>query len=499
MWITSGLTSQPPPFPFKTAQNNFLGQVGQYHIIDPGVEDSLCLPSGDFDIPITITSAQFNEDGSLWSLNENNERFSVYGDVIMVNGVPWPKLTVQPRKYRFRVLNGAVSRSFFLYVEEEGPQPVSHDSEDGGSGRGGNGGRGSGSGDEDSDSDDGDDEDSDSDGGDDGGRDRPTAGTRIPFTIIASDSGFLPHPITVQEVYLSMAERYEVIIDFSPHRGKKLTVRNVRGFANDLDFKHTDKVMQFHVLDGDEEEYPDDSSIPEQLPAIEYPPPRPGARERSFTFDVSPGRGWTINGVRFDDVANRILANPERGAVERWTLVNSSPGWSHPVHLHLVDFRVLSRSQARGHPRPALAYETLGLKDTVWLAEGETVVVEAVFSPWPGVFMFHCHNLVHEDHAMMAGFNVSLLHDFGYEEGLHFADPLDPAYAARDCVVANLHSRRGVFSDAEIERAVADLEATEAYKDIGAVEDALDEYWANRPAAGTKRHVQVKRSAKFRM
>lgn len=128
-------------FTKKTAKNAYAGQAGMYLVTDPS-EDALNLPSGygEYDIPLMLTARQYNTDGTLSSLD--GELVSLWGDVIEVNGQPWPYLRVEPRKYRFRFLDAAVSRSFALYFV-----------------------------------------------------DSANAYTLIPFQIIASDSGLLERPV----------------------------------------------------------------------------------------------------------------------------------------------------------------------------------------------------------------------------------------------------------------------------------------------------------------
>lgn len=95
---------------------------------------------------------------------------------------------------------------------------------------------------------------------------------------------------------------------------------------------------------------------------------------------------------------NRVLAKPPQGTVELWELVYASAGNDfHPIHIHLVDFQVISRT---GGSRGVLPYESAGLKDIVLLEPGETVKVLAYYGDWAGVYMFHCHNLIHEDHMV---------------------------------------------------------------------------------------------------
>ncbi len=303
---------------------------------DPA-EDALNLPSGygQFDIPLILTSKQYKNDGTLFS--PAAEETSLFGDVIHVNGQPWPYFNVQPRKYRLRFLDASISRTFLLYFQ------------------------------------------------------RQTGSTaKIPFQVIASDSGLLESPASTSELYISMAERYEIVFDFSPFAGQNITLRNTEDVGENDDFLHTDKVMRFVVSSSP---VTDTSTVPSSLATIPWPPPAGTTVDHHFLFHRSNSQ-WQINGVVFANSANRVLANVPRGTVEVWELENSSGGWTHPIHIHLVDFKVLSRT---GGVRPVYNYESQGLKDVVWLGPGETVKVEAHYAPWDGVYMFHCHNLVHED------------------------------------------------------------------------------------------------------
>ena len=88
------------------------------------------------------------------------------------------------------------------------------------------------------------------------------------------------------------------------------------------------------------------------------------------------------------------MAKPQRGAIEVWQLENKSGGWSHQIHIHLIDFQVIQRTG--GINRGVEPYEAVALKDVVWLGPNEKVLVIARYAPWDGVYMFHCHNLIHE-------------------------------------------------------------------------------------------------------
>ncbi len=112
---------------------------------------------------------------------------------------------------------------------------------------------------------------------------------------------------------------------------------------------------------------------------------------------------------------HKVLADPDFNATEIWEFENSSGGWFHPIHMHLVDFKLLSRNGKAPFP-----YE-VGPKDTVYVGESETVRLLVKFEHHRGRYMVHCHNLPHEDHDMMAQFSV------GYKAG--DPDDNDPIWA----------------------------------------------------------------------
>jgi bilirubin oxidase len=197
--------------------------------------------------------------------------------------------------------------------------------------------------------------------------------------------------VSTEDLALSMGERYEIIVDFANQSGKNFTMRNNNSAGEKIDYAATDLVMRFVVGDT----VTDDSNngeIPQNL--REIPPIPTDDPAKDFAFERIDNE-WVINGVGFSDVENRILTRPERGADEIWVLTNTGGGLNHPVHIHLVDFQILSRTGGRNEVLP---YEAVGRKDVVYLAPGETVQVVARYAPWAGVYMFHCHNLVHEDH-----------------------------------------------------------------------------------------------------
>ncbi|EGO54887.1 bilirubin oxidase precursor [Neurospora tetrasperma FGSC 2508] len=393
-----------------TAENAYYGQAGTYILHDP-LEDALNLPRGygTSDIPLILSAKQYTSSGSLFS--PADETTSLYGDVIHVNGQPWPFLRVEPRKYRFRFLDASISRSFLLYFERDAK-----------------------------------------------------VGTKVGFDVIASDAGLLNAPQRVNELYISMAERYDVVVDFAGSKGENITLKNAREVGADRDYPDTDKVMRF-IVSGNQVD--DQSNVPAVLRSVPFPKPKSQV-DQHFKFERSNGE-WKINGVSFADVANRVLARPKRGTVEVWELENSSGGWTHPIHIHLVDFRVKKRVNGK---RSVLPYEAQGLKDVVWLGPGETVTVEAHYAPWDGVYMFHCHNLIHEDHEMMAAFNVSVLQDLGYDE-THYIDPMEERWRARQQSVE-------AFDDSAVEARLKEMAGFRPYDKVEEVESVLEQYWETK-------------------
>ncbi|KAF6808186.1 Bilirubin oxidase 2 [Colletotrichum sojae] len=400
-----------------TAVNAYFGQAGAYIIQDPA-ENALNLPRtyGVDDIPLVLSSKQYNKDGTLFS--PAGETDSLYGDVIHVNGQPWPFFKVEPRKYRLRFLNAAVSRSFILYFK------------------------------------------------------RQSGGANLPFQVIASDAGLLTNPITSTTLTTSMAERWEIVFDFSKLAGQNITLMNQEDVGKDKDYGFTDQVMRFVVAP--RAATPDTTVVPIRLRNVPFPPAGAGV-DRHFEFHRQNGL-WKINGVGFSDVQNRILANVPRGTVEIWEFENGGGGWTHPIHVHLVDFRIISRTKKK---RGVLPYEAAGLKDVVWLDAGETVRVEAHYAPWDGVYMFHCHNLIHEDHEMMAAFNVTALKDFGYNE-TSFADPMERRWRAVPVNPAD-------YTRAAVTQKIQFMASLQPYNNVDEVLRRLDAYWAARGGVKMRR------------
>jgi len=202
-----------------------------------------------------------------------------------------------------------------------------------------------------------------------------------------------------------------VLIDFRKYApGQRIVLRNLSN-ENNRDYDHTNKIMAFDVVDtpvdtGD----PTWNTIPSALVDSEVMSLATAQSTKTRRFRLKRNdrtNVWTIgdDGSWAAVVASgfrKVIANPGLGATEIWEFENSSGGWFHPIHMHLVDFKILTRNGRAPFP-----YE-LGPKDTVYVGEGETVRVLVKFGPHRGKYMLHCHNLPHEDHDMMVQFSVGL-------------------------------------------------------------------------------------------
>ena len=339
-----------------TGAHVYKGLAG-FYLIHDDLEAELQLPSGAYDIPLVIQDRRFNADGSLFfpPFPDFDSENGVFGDTIVVNGAMQPFLQVEPRRYRFRVLNGSNARQYELALS---------------SGQ--------------------------------------------PLMQIATEGGLLPTPVPRSSLFIAQAERYEFIIDFTGQQGNHIVLRNLNGQSNAAlnGQNSTDEILRFDVvlpLRGQ------DTSA--ALTATT--PMRPIARisesaatvTRHFRFERTGGM-WAVNGLFFDKTLVRVDANPRAGDVEIWELENASGGWTHPIHIHLINFQILDRNGAPPAPGEA------GWKEVVLLHHNETV---RVIMQWYDVpdgpartdgldfknkYVFHCHNLEHEDHMMMGEIEV---------------------------------------------------------------------------------------------
>jgi spore coat protein A len=307
------------------------------HLVRDAEEDALPLPHGEREVPLVVADRSFAADGSFKYPVEDGriaEDFmeGVLGDVVLVNGAPWPVLEVDAVRYRFRILNASNARRYELALE---PGPAK-------------------------------------------------------LVQIGSDGGLLDAPLEHDSIPIASAERFDVVVDFSGYAvGDEVTLVNRIG-----DTDGTRRIMRFKVA----RKAADDSSVPARLSAYEKLEAPAGAIRRRWRFgrgQVGRHRGWTVNGKPFDPA--RMDARPKLGEYEVWSFATDV---HHPVHVHLAPFQVLGRRGKK--PRP---YDA-GWKDTVDIRPSEVVEVLIRFTDHKGKYLIHCHNLEHEDMAMMAAFET---------------------------------------------------------------------------------------------
>ena len=222
--------------------------------------------------------------------------------------------------------------------------------------------------------------------------------TGQPFTVIGTEGGLLERPLQSPSISMAPGERYDVILDFSSYpQGAEIVMENrleqKSGRGPDGPAAFGTPIMKF-IVDGNA---PDNSVIPFQLRPPFRPDPFPPTTRRIFEFGRSKG-GWVVNGQLWDE--NRVLATPRLDDVEIWTLRNGGGGWHHPVHIHLTLSQILSRNGRPPAPIDA------GMRDMVNLGPGDEVDVRVQFQKFRGRYVFHCHNVEHEDMAMMARFDT---------------------------------------------------------------------------------------------
>jgi spore coat protein A len=318
-----------------TGQNVYMGLAG-FYLVEDEDERSLPLPRGRYDIPLMLCVRQFNDDGSF----QPHGHAGADGDVILVNGAPWPALQVERRKYRFRILNASNATTFTLALS-----------------------------------------------------------SALPFVQIATDGGLMARPLELLRIPMAMAERVEVVIDFSAYAaGDSVVLRNTEKQGP------LGEIMRFDITGP---AVSDHGQLPDHLSMIENLRPDAAVRTRTFTFgprpelkDHFPPIYWAINGNRFDP--ELAQAESRLGDVEIWRFVYEKSPFkqTHPPHVHLVNFQILDRNgRAPGeHER--------GWKDTLRLDSGDDVHVIMRFDGYRGRYLMHCHNLEHEDYDMMMRFDV---------------------------------------------------------------------------------------------
>jgi spore coat protein A len=388
-------TNQPPQMPASllwfhdhglgaTRLNVFAGLAAAYILrdeFDTGEEPNpIGIPGGAYEIPLVIQDRQFNPDGTFQYPTSDIAGVTwigeYFGDTILVNGKVWPFLEVEPRMYRFRILNGCNARILSLGI---------------------------------------------------GG---PT------LWQIGAEGGMFDVPVPMSRLVLAPAERADVLVDFRKFASNTLVVKNHKPAKPvSTPAPSLEQVMQIRV--GTTVSHPGPASIPSTLPGGRKADLGHPVATRYITLnEIDPDDPtWflNLNGVHFDE--GPVTETPKLGTVEEWVYVNLTAD-THPMHTHLVTFQVIGRtpfdveayeeahegphgvpggidptSFATGPMAPP-APEERGFKDTVKANPGSFTTIRAKFelpagATVPQDYVYHCHIVEHEDNDMMRPFRVT--------------------------------------------------------------------------------------------
>jgi FtsP/CotA-like multicopper oxidase with cupredoxin domain len=415
-----------------TGANVYKGMVGLYPIYDPDMDNGdetrgYRLPGVrrdnadgsfdvDYDIPLALYDVRLDDgvtvhrdfhDGTSkgvarpeWWGRSFYKHFpdkGFVGDVFTVNGTAYPQLEVKRRRYRLRFLDASVARIYELKLmsSTQGPKSAYSLGYAGAEAY---------------------------------GQYRIPDGQQcMRFLQVATDGGLIQTPFHRDSFELWPAKRREVVVDFSRYmdgtptkKGDVIYLTNVMKmgtgrmwdsssrFSPDKSYK----VPMMKIVIGDDAE--DNSQVPARLREV---PPFPfsdiksviAEPHQSFVLQrgsssASPEIEWLINNTPFDPTI--AMAAPKVNSYQVWEIKNGGGGWVHPLHLHMEEHRVIARNGKAvtagdaGHP------DDISREDVVALDPGESVLIGRYFRDFVGPYVGHCHNLAHEDHAMMFGFEI---------------------------------------------------------------------------------------------
>jgi spore coat protein A len=392
-----------------TRINVMSGLAGFYLLRDPADEAAPLLPSGQYEMPIVIQDRTFKQNGDFWfddvGLDPSVHPYwqpEFFGNTIMVNGMVWPNMDVDQGQYRLRFLDGSNARFYNMKFKVQTDEDVNP----------------------------------------------------LTFVQIGSDGGYLQAPVPLTELTIAPGERADVLVDFSglPAGTRVILTNNAKtpypnGAAANP--QTTGQIMQFTVTDN-----PGHVAVP--LPPVlnPYLPPGPfpslpvPSKVRTLTLqEVMGPLGPTevlLNGQKWGAPISEL---PVLGTTEEWVIANPTAD-THPIHLHLVQFQLVSRQRfnavkynadwlalngappfdftpqelpvngyLKGKASPANLNE-MGWKDTVQMNPGEVTVIRVRFAPLDGSgafpfdategpgYVWHCHILEHEDNEMMRPYIV---------------------------------------------------------------------------------------------
>ncbi|MGD8519868.1 MAG: multicopper oxidase domain-containing protein [Desulfobacterales bacterium] len=360
------------PHPHGMTGPQVYGGLAGLFLVSDDEEKDAGLPTGEYDIPLVIQDRAFDNSNQLIYLSGHHmeQMTGFLGDWILVNGNPDFILPVATRAYRLRLLNGSNSRIYKLAWQDGSP-----------------------------------------------------------LIIIGNDGGLLEKPVNRRYVMLAPGERIEIWADFSTYAvGSETVLMSLPFDAGMPGGRRMGRGMMGGGMMGSGATLPNGAGfpilrvrvnrretakivLPQRLSTIK--PIRASEavnlrHPRRFHL-VMRRMNWTINGRTF---RMETVANDEKvrmNTFEQWEFINEVGGMGmmgmmnmpHPIHLHGKQFQVLER---RGVTHTGYVDE--GWKDTVLLMPGERIKLLVKFEDYPGLFLYHCHNLEHEDMGMMRNYLV---------------------------------------------------------------------------------------------
>lgn len=407
-----------------TRLNVYAGLAGMYFLRDEfdtgDVDNPLGLPSGEFEVPLVLQEKLFESNGrqsvrSTVIVPEGSWEGGAVGDVGVVNGKIWPQMTVSRGLYRFRIIN-AGSYSVWNLFFSNGMQ----------------------------------------------------------FWVIGNDGGLLDAPVAATHIRVAPAERYDVLVDFSSlAEGESVELRNDEAPPGQAALIGAVTMPLFcRFVAGSSE--PSGARVPATLRGPSGPSPLPPVATPTVVRTVTVSQPYilrnppsimSLNNLHF---TSTDIETPRQGTVEQWNIVNVTPD-PHPIHIHLVTFRILGRQALRtvdyqlANPQPPVGTRwtpspesflggplippepwEAGWKDTVRIDGGTVTRIivrfptaeelgfdpDATFSPMAHItgeahsageahdnhgghsegdlqgYVWHCHLLDHEDHDMMLKYRV---------------------------------------------------------------------------------------------
>ncbi len=362
------------PHPHGYTGTQVYGGLAGLFLVSDDEERAARLPTGERDIPIVLADRTFDTANQLvyeaaMARGMMGAMMGFFGERILANGRPSLSFPAATGAYRVRLLNGSNSRIY-----------------------------------------------------------RIARSDRKPLVAIASDGGLLAAPVTRPFLVLGPAERAELWVDFhAESAGGRIAL-----VAEPLDFGGPGMGMMGRGMGGmmgrgmgggggrqSAAPHPfalftvgrggGRQALPARLAELAPLAAPQQAQRREFAITLGQMR-WGINGRTFEMEAVAPYEKVRFGGTEVWEFSNRTPMMAvpHPMHVHAVQFRVLERiGTPPGLDGLRAGFLDAGLKDTVLVLPGERVRVHLSFNAFHGLFLYHCHNLVHEDTGMMRNYLVT--------------------------------------------------------------------------------------------